>query len=131
MNKVTTVIAGGLLLGATALIGCGDAEKVSALEAQLKEAEQRTLFVADSISLECQAKMDAMQAEMAKAAAANTEPAAEKPAAKTEPKTSTKTTSGSKLDVGQSNDKSDAKRLDVGQSKESTKGKRLDVGQKP
>lgn len=75
MNKVTTVIAGGLLLGATALVGCGDAEKVSELESQLKAAEQRTQFVSDSLSLECQTKLDALTAEYKKAAAAKTEPA--------------------------------------------------------
>lgn len=79
MNKVTKVIAGGLILGATAFVGCGDAEKVSELEAQLKAAEQRTLFVSDSLSLDCQGKLDALQAEMTKTAAAKAEPAAEKP----------------------------------------------------
>lgn len=78
MKRVTAVIAGGLLLGATALTGCGDAEKVSALETQLKEAESRLLFVSDSLSLDCQTKLDALQAEFQKEAAAKTETTAPK-----------------------------------------------------
>lgn len=78
MKKVTAVIAGGLLLGATALTGCGDAEKVSALETQLKEAETRLQFVSDSLSLECQTKVDALEAELKNATAAKTETAAPK-----------------------------------------------------
>lgn len=85
MKNVTTFIASGLLLGATALVGCGDAEKVSELEAQLKAAEQRTLFVSDSLSLDCQTKLDALTAEMKKEAAATTEPTTTTP---TNPKTS-------------------------------------------
>lgn len=79
MKRGIIFITGGLL-ASVALYSCGDAEKTAELEKQLEEAKQRTTFVSDSLSLECQAKLDELTAKIDELTAPK--PAAEKPAEK-------------------------------------------------
>lgn len=110
MKKGIIAIAGGLLVSAS-IIGCGG--DTTQLENDLKEAQQRTQFVADSIALEYQARVDSLQAVIDELTAANTTTPSttttsgtntgSKP--KTEEKKTEETTKGSK--IGGGSDKQD------------------------
>ena len=120
MKKGIIAIAGGILVSAT-IIGCGG--DTTQLENDLKEAKQRTQFVADSISLEYQAKVDSLQAVI-DGLTASTETGTtttetntgSKPKPKTEEQP--KKSEDNKLDVGTKTDN----KLDVGTDQEKSEG---------
>lgn len=112
MKKGLVVIAGGLLTS-VAIYSCGGGNTAE-LEKQLEEANQRVTFVTDSLTLDCQAKLDELEAKVAELEAAN-KPAASSGSSAPKTETPKKTDPKSdKMSGGSGNTNTEAKENKMG-----------------